>query len=287
MNEKTNVATTVGAPAVVVFGLDRDDRPRAAYFEAEQVDLAVKAAEAMGFQVLRAWHPDQAGLISSLPAGRIYANGRGLVPAVRRDLFGKIVELAAAANDRPAASAESPGAKSFGQGSLGGPPNPVLPPDAGTTSALPRHWDEIDVGHLVIGPEADRKEDGWWQAIVVAKNADMFTLRWQAFPRQKKVIRHRFNLGLLYPGPGFAAADHPATRPASAEPSAHYPHAWEQVAVGSFVLAKDDGPVGVWWEAIVLAQDGDAFTLRWRDHPQLPAIVRHRLNLGLLYPNPH
>jgi hypothetical protein len=35
---------------------------------------------------------------------------------------------------------------------------------------LPRHWADIDVGHLVIAPEDDRKEDGWWQAIVGARS---------------------------------------------------------------------------------------------------------------------
>src|SRR5204863_25299 len=82
----------------------------------------------------------------------------------------------------------------------------------GSGPALPRHWDEIDAGHLVLAQDADPKE-GWWPAIVLEKNGDMFTLRWQAFPQQKKVLRHQFNVGLMYPGA--AVEDHGS----KAEPS--------------------------------------------------------------------
>jgi hypothetical protein len=52
------------------------------------------------------------------------------------------------------------------------------------------------------------------------------------------------------------------------------------------MLAKDDGPCQSWWEAIVAEKHGDTFTLRWRDHVYLSNIVRGRLSLALLYPNP-
>lgn len=42
---------------------------------------------------------------------------------------------------------------------------------------------------------------------------------------------------------------------------------------------------GVWWEAIVLARDGDVLTLKWRDYQQ-PNIVRHAGSVALLKPGP-
>jgi DNA-binding IclR family transcriptional regulator len=45
------------------------------------------------------------------------------------------------------------------------------------------------------------QEDGWYEAIVVEQNGEMFTLRWRDYPRERRVVRHRLRLGLLYPGP--------------------------------------------------------------------------------------
>jgi len=41
-----------------------------------------------------------------------------------------------------------------------------------------------------------------------------------------------------------------------------------------------------WWEANPIDAHGDSFTLRWRDYPALPTIVRPRLALALIHPNP-
>ena len=46
--------------------------------------------------------------------------------------------------------------------------------------------------------------------------------------------------------------------------------------------AKWDG----WWEAIVLARDGDMLTLKWRDYPWQPNVQRHAGSVALLKPSP-
>jgi hypothetical protein len=43
--------------------------------------------------------------------------------------------------------------------------------------SLPRSWDEIEIGHLVLAPEAGG--EGYWETIVVAKDNDMLTLTWR------------------------------------------------------------------------------------------------------------
>ena len=47
--------------------------------------------------------------------------------------------------------------------------------------------------------QAESREDGWYEAIVVEANGDMFTLRWRDYPRERRIVRHRLRLGLLYP----------------------------------------------------------------------------------------
>ena len=48
-------------------------------------------------------------------------------------------------------------------------------------TGLPRAWDEIAPGHLVIAQEA--LEYGWWEAIVLARDGDMLTLRFRDYPK--------------------------------------------------------------------------------------------------------
>jgi hypothetical protein len=261
----------IAPPAIVLFGLDQASKPHAACFREADIEVALKAAASIGLNVLKVASPEQAKIASALPAGRIHATGRGLVAPIRQDLYGKLTELARAEGMQLRGLAQP------ATGSL--PPNPPASPPRRGTPTLPRSWDELDVGHLVIAPEDDRKQDGWWQAIIVGKSGDMFTLRWQRWPRQKKILRHRFNLGLIYPGPDPSA-------PVSASSSPQYPSTWDGIAADSLVLAKEDGPMEAWWDATVVEANGDALGLRWRDFPNLPVINRDRLNLGLLYPNP-
>ena len=53
---------------------------------------------------------------------------------------------------------------------------------------LPTSWDDIAVGHLVIAQES--LDDGWWEAIVLARDGDMLTLKWRDYPWQPNVLRH-------------------------------------------------------------------------------------------------
>src|SRR5437867_4711263 len=54
-----------------------------------------KAAGHLNLQVLQVTAPAIAELASRVPVGRIHANGRGFVPYIRRDLYGKLVAAAA------------------------------------------------------------------------------------------------------------------------------------------------------------------------------------------------
>ena len=164
---------------LVVLGFDDQQKPCGARFVGDKPELVVKAAELMDLKVYKANTPDLAAIAKKLPVGRLYANGRGFVPNVRQALYSDvIVEL----NAEPKLTVVGP---KDDKASL-----PVA-------RGLPRSWDEIEPGHLVITQE--NLEYGWWEAIVIARNADMFTLRYRDFPKLPKFFRHRSAIALMSP----------------------------------------------------------------------------------------
>jgi hypothetical protein len=268
---------------VVLFGVDRHGKPTAARFPEGQARLAAKAAEQLDLRVLTVATPAVAELAATLPVGRIHASGKGFVPNVRGDLYAKLLAMAGPPAQVTPPSAQTPGrAQSNGGGAKTKKP---------AQDRLPKDWDAIAPGHLVVAQES--LEDGWYEAIVLEQNGDMFTLRWHEFPRERRFARHRRSLGLLFPnlaeptGTGPIAGQQPAKSEKTAAPKSKkgFPLSWHEIDVDHLVLAKDDGPCQSWWEAIPTEKHGDTFTLRWRDHGQLPKIARARLSLALLCPN--
>ena len=65
------------------------------------------------------------------------------------------------------------------------------------SAGLPRTWDEIARGHLVIAQEA--LDYGWWKAVVLGRTGDMFTLRFGTTPKLPKFARRRTAIALLSP----------------------------------------------------------------------------------------
>src|SRR5207248_10959053 len=131
---------------LIAFGLDENKKARAARFAGDDLGLLAKAAEQMNLTIHDVDSPELTEIAAKLPAGRLYATGRGFVPHVRPDLYKKII----AAVGGEAALKE------------------VSPPVA---QGLPRSFDEIAPGHLVIAQES--LEYGWWEAIVLERNGDM------------------------------------------------------------------------------------------------------------------
>jgi hypothetical protein len=167
-----------GAATLIVLGYDDQQKPRGARFVDAKPDLVTKAADLMDLKVYRATSEDVAAIAEKLPVGRLYANGRGFVPNIRQDLYSDlVVELAL----EPAA-ALSPESDQDN-----------LPAARG----LPRTWDEVGPGHLVIAHES--LDYGWWEAIVLECKDDVFTLRYRDYPKLPKFFRHRSSIALMNP----------------------------------------------------------------------------------------
>jgi hypothetical protein len=296
MTQKTTHRQTSSSSAVpvVLYGLDEHGKPKAARFPEKQADLATKAAGLLKLQVLPIVGASITDLAGRVPAGRIHANGRGFVPYIRRDLYDKLVVAAVSSSS----SSARPLPDNVAATSAANPPRS----EQNATGNRPRNWDAIDTGHVVVAQE-DTPSDGWYEAIILERNGDMFTLQWREYPRQRRVTRHRLSLALLYPNGAYSEPSNTPTTQAgnsSAQkknekasvaadrsgPRAEgaFPTNWEEIDIGCLVLAKEDGPSRTWWEAIPTEKSGNSFTLRWRDYPQVPNVGRPRFSLALLCP---
>jgi hypothetical protein len=277
--------TKTGPAPLVLFGLDSRGKSKGARFGKEHADLAVKAASQLQLQVLAGNDPKIAEIVARLPVGRVHATGRTFVPFIGRDLYDQL--LAAAGNGNLAQPPAPPASAASGNAAGSRPP--------GSSPKLPRNWQEIGVGDLVLFQEC--LEDGWYEAIVVEVANDMFTLRWRDNPRARRFARHRLRLGLLYPGPkpnpetgksgkGSGQARHDRT--VAAQPAANgpgLPKDWDEIDLNHLVLAKTEGPWANWFEAIPIERAGDGFKLRWRDYASLPPAIRPRFDLALICPD--
>ena len=146
---------------IIVFGVDDDGKPHAAWFAKTQAEAARTLAKQLRLNLIEVANGTAADLVAKLPAGRIHANGPGAVPPVREDLYEKVV---AAINPRGEAGREK------------GEP---IATDA------PATWDAIKPGHVVLAQ--DSLAEGWWAAVVVDRAGTKLTLRWRDYPGWPKL----------------------------------------------------------------------------------------------------
>jgi hypothetical protein len=174
---KSSAAAAIAAsPTLIVLGFDDQQKPRGARFVDAKPDLVTKAADLLGFKVFQATPPEVAEIAGKLPLGRLYANGRGFVPNIRQSLYSDLVVV------------------------LGQEPDAALSRNGNglpVALGLPRSWDELAPGHLVIAQEA--LEYGWWEAIVLDRQGDTFTLQYRDYPHLPKFVRHRSGIAMMSP----------------------------------------------------------------------------------------
>jgi hypothetical protein len=161
------------APATIqtfiLFGADEFCKPRAARFTGADPALLAKAAEAMSLCLFEVETRDLAAIAKRLPVGQLHADGRGLVPFVKPDVYQDLV-LETVANDGPSYAKHD-------------------------ASRLPRTWDEVATGDLVLAHET--MEIGWWEAVVLARDGDLLTLQFRDYPKYAKFVRHRSEIALI------------------------------------------------------------------------------------------
>ena len=178
-------------PIIVVLGIDVDGRAHGSRFEERDAPFVQRAAELMGFHVVRA-PPDSDELhaiAEKLPLGKIFATGRAFVPFVGRSAFDKLaalVEGGVTIEARATSGAE-----------------PVYPlRDMFTTEAIDTAdalWSKIEVGTMVLATQPDVYGPGWWEGVVVGLKGDDLTVRWTDEPDEDPVKVSRRDVALRHP----------------------------------------------------------------------------------------
>ncbi len=185
-----------------VLGLDESGKPRGARF-AELKDKTVSAAMDLNCRVLIDQPDTVSEIAMKLPVGRIYASGKAFIPNIRRDLYDKISEAARMAAEKSDAEIEAGAAEqSAAIKSLIDQADAALAEArcvSPVTSGLPRSWETIGVGHMVLVHESP--DAGWWEVTVLKREDDILTLRFRDYPKQPTFIRHINTVALVNPGP--------------------------------------------------------------------------------------
>ena len=102
-------------PILVVLGIDIDGKPHASRFAEHDAPFVVRAAELMGFHVIRVLSENAKlhTLAEGLPLGKIFATGRAFVPFVNRSAFDKLAVLVEGGVTIEARAAPTKGILSF------------------------------------------------------------------------------------------------------------------------------------------------------------------------------
>jgi hypothetical protein len=159
---------------VVVFGLDSNWRPHAAWFPHTQAGQARTAANQLRLNVIEVTNGTAADIVGKLPAGQIHAAGPAMVPPIREDLYEKVV---ATINPHGEAGKES------------GEP---IAADFPST-----YWDAIKPGHIVLAQ--DSLIEGWYEAVVVGRTGNKLTLRCRDYPGYPKFTVPVMTVALVSP----------------------------------------------------------------------------------------
>lgn len=179
-------------PILVVLGLDIDGKPHASRFAERDAPLLTRAAELMGFHVIRV-PPDNAELYTvaeGLPLGKIFATGRAFVPFVARPAFDKLATLVE-------------GGVTIEQRAISGAASVYPLADMFTTEAINTAdalWARIEIGSVVLAEQPDTWGPGWWESLVVGAEGDDLTLRWMDESESEPFHASRRDVALRHPG---------------------------------------------------------------------------------------
>lgn len=188
---KTAKSQMKNGSSMFVFGQDETGKPRGARF-ADTLDGTATVCLNMGLKVVATIPTEMTEIVAKLPLGRVYSSGKAFVPNIRKDLYEKIVASFAKSsedgNDRVLQLPRELKDQSEQTQCI----SPI-------TSGLPRSWETIGSGHMVLIHESPT--DGWWEAVVEARDGEILKLRYRDYPKLPTFSRHINTVALVNPGP--------------------------------------------------------------------------------------
>lgn len=249
ISTKNKVAMKTSNGVLIVFGV-LEGKQRAGTFAEADAALAKKAAAELGLSILDVADKATKELASKLRPGNAHANATGFLPAAPKAIYANLTG---------------------GTASKGKDSEPRRPPN----------WDDLSVGDIVVSQDTD-PEDGWWYAKILLIKGDMCTLQWHTRSDKKSFKKHKFNVGLLWPGEDLDVVSLNAKGQSSV-----YPASWQSIDVGHLVVCPEQGPVQQSWNCRVTELIGDdRLKLRWDGYPHVGEFERPRHGVALIYPIP-
>jgi len=202
MTKKSGKLSDSSNTQLFVYGLDEAGKPKGARFPATEMDTVLPVVTTLKLEFCQPCSDEVASLGMKLPVGRIYARGKAFIPNIKRDLYDKLLAALASCKEaedraRTEQTAAAAAAREGGSGLEQAPAEAaILPPLA---SGLPQNWQSIAAGNMILAHEGPG--EGWWEAIVIARDNEIVTLRYRDYPKVPMFERHISTIALINPRP--------------------------------------------------------------------------------------
>src|ERR1035437_1360073 len=202
MTKKSDKLSDKPNTQLFVYGLDEAGKPKGARFSMTEMESVFPVVTAQKLQSFEGNTEELANLGMKLAVGRIYARGKSFIPNIKRDLYDKLLAALASCKEaedraRTEQTAAAAAAREGGSGLEQAPAEAaILPPLA---SGLPQNWQSIAAGNMILAHEGPG--EGWWEAIVIARDNEIVTLRYRDYPKVPKFERHISTIALINPRP--------------------------------------------------------------------------------------
>jgi hypothetical protein len=196
MNDKPEDPPAV--PAVLIYAKPADAKvPHAAWFGTTVKATAMLGAKRQDYTALEFAEPYIDLVKAAVPQGELSPAGKVTLPGVKRDVLERLLaNLAGAPVESPDGSGKlPPGTVPIFVGSSDDIPTQAVPVDP--------LWAGLAVNMVVLTADFDSQgiPQGWWEALIVTIEGEVFTLRFRDYPRQPLVHRKRDEIAIMYPPP--------------------------------------------------------------------------------------
>jgi len=181
LNTKPNENLTI-----IVMGLDKYGRPRAAVYPSDKLAMATTASTKWKLPLGRAESDAALAVAKDLPNGANFPSEKLDAPTVKRETYNlllKTITCEGVPNDKAVGGGTAEKSKTV---------------DTRSTSTTLSPWDMIQVGSVVLAC-VDRDE-GYFACRVEKISGPTLTLRWKDFPKLPPFNHRRLAVGLLATG---------------------------------------------------------------------------------------
>jgi hypothetical protein len=169
---------------VVVLATNIDGKPRACVFSDEATEAAVPAAQGQLFAVVVPSSEELIALAADIPVGRVTAAGKVSCSFVKQEVYDKFAALIGTEHElRPPEGGVAQDGSASGSGS----------------TQQPDLWSDIGAGSIVLATVG--RDDGWWEAVVLATDSsgERLTLSWRDWPNMPSFSAARRSVALTAP----------------------------------------------------------------------------------------